>query len=178
MYCPKCGSLDKDEVLYCRGCGADLASVRTALEPSNRGSAVDSNAHLSTRQLRRLRRRGLDGTESPLTLATRAIDLQSSGVRGLLLGGGFAFITYMIYLSPPIGGIFWLLPLGPAFLFFSAALSRFIQAAMIKKLLSQSPQPDSLPDAQPDLIKPTRSIYQTDDLAPHSITDATTRHLS
>ena len=154
-------------------------SVRSSLEWLDRGLETHINAHLSKRQLRRMRRRGLDGTETPLTLATRAIDLQSSGVRDLILGGGFSLITYLIYQNPPVGGIFWLFPLGLTFLFFSAALSRFIQAGMIKKLIrATDQQPASLPDTQPEYLQPPRSFYETDELAqPRSVTDATTRHL-
>ena len=153
-------------------------SVRSSLEWLDRGLETHINAHLSKRQLRRMRRRGLDGTETPLTLATRAIDLQSSGVRGLILGGGFSLITYLVYQNPPVGGIFWLFPLGLTFLFFSAALSRFIQAGMIKKLIRTGQQPPALTDAKQDYLQPPRSIYETDELAqPRSVTDATTRHL-
>ena len=153
-------------------------SVRSSLEWLDRGLETHINAHLSKRQLRRMRRRGLDGTETPLTLATRAIDLQSSGVRGLILGGGFSLITYLVYQNPPVGGIFWLFPLGLTFLFFSAALSRFIQAGMIKKLLREPKQTPALTDTRPEYLQPPRSIYETDDLLqPSSVTDSTTRHL-
>ena len=177
MFCPKCGSENGDEVIYCRACGIDLAAVRGAL--LGPGQALSSSSvYLTPRQVRRLRRRGLNGTEAPLTIAERAIDLQSSGIRGLFLGGGFALITYLVYQNPPVGGIFWLLPLAFTFLFFSATLSRFIQAGMIKKLIRTGQQPPALTDAKQDYIQPPRSIYETDELAqPRSITDATTRHL-
>jgi hypothetical protein len=135
------------------------------------------NVQLSERQMRRMRRRGIDGAETPLTLATRAIDMQSSAIRGLILSGGFAFITYLIYQNPPVGGIFWLLPLAFTFFFFSATLSRFIQASMIKKLVNSNAQPAALHDRDSHYIQPPRSIYETDDLQPRSVTDATTRHL-
>jgi hypothetical protein len=180
MFCPKCALQNGDEVIYCRGCGVDLASVRTILGASDRSMIASPKVHLSKRQLRRMRRRGIDvngGSETPLTLATRAIEMQSSAIRGLFLSGGFAFITYLIYQNPPVGGIFWLLPLAFTFFFFSATLSRFIQASMIKKLVNSNAQPAALPDREPDYIQPPRSIYETADLQPRSVTDATTRHL-
>ena len=177
MYCPKCGSENGDEVIYCRGCGVDLASVRTVLHGAEQAVIASPRAQLSERQLRRLRKRGFGGAETPLALSERVIELQSSAIRGVILGGGLAFITYLIYQNPPVGGIFWLLFLGLTFLFFSAAVSRFIQASMIKKLLREAPQPAALPDTQPDYVQPPRSIYETDDLQPRSVTDATTRHL-
>jgi hypothetical protein len=177
MYCPKCGSENGDEVIYCRACGVDLAIVRGALEDPQRGIA-GASGYISDRQLRRMRRRGLDGTETPLTLARRVIDLQSSGVRGLLLAVFFAFLTALFYPSPPIGGIFWMLMPALSALFLAASVSRFAHAGMIKKLIRAGHQAPSLPDAQPDYVQPPRSIYETDELAqPRSVTDATTRHL-
>lgn len=32
MFCPKCGTQNKDDQKFCRGCGQSLAAVRTALE--------------------------------------------------------------------------------------------------------------------------------------------------
>lgn len=32
MFCPKCGTQNKDEQKFCRGCGQSLVAVRTALE--------------------------------------------------------------------------------------------------------------------------------------------------
>ncbi|MEO5858747.1 MAG: hypothetical protein ABIR33_07345 [Pyrinomonadaceae bacterium] len=194
MFCPKCALQNGDEVLYCRGCGADLASVRTILEASARGSTTSPKVHLSDRQLRRMRRRGIDGSETPLTLAERAIEMQSGAIRGLILSGGFAFITYLIYQNPPVGGIFWLLPLAFTIFFFAATLSRFLQASMIKKLLRQTEEPSNLTDVRQEYLEPGQkgerpqlwsvppaSIYETDELEksahPESITDATTRHL-
>ena len=99
--------------------------------------------------------------------------MQSNGIRGLFLSGGFAFITYLIYQNPPVGGIFWLLPLAFTFFFLSTTLSRFVQAGMIKKLLRETAQPAALPDREPDYLQPPRSIYETDELAqPRSVTDA------
>lgn len=178
MYCPKCALQNGDDVIYCRGCGVDLASVRTILVASDRSVVRPPSKQLSERQLRRMRRRGIDGTETSLTLAERAIDMQSKAIRGLFLTGGFAFITYLIYQNPPVGGIFWLLPLAFTFFFFSTTLSRFVQSSMIKKLLRETTQPAEMPERQPEYLQPSRSMYETDELAqPSSITDATTRHL-
>lgn len=174
MYCPKCALQNGDEVMYCRGCGVDLGSVRESLVKS---AGPDMSAHFSERRLRRMKRRGIDATATPLTLASRAIDLQSGGVRAGMVFAGFAFVTAIIYSRPPIGGIFWLLWLIPTFIFFATSVSRFVQAAMIKKLLRETAQPSALPDTQPDYLQSPRSIYETDDLQPRSVTDATTRHL-
>ncbi|MEQ1762162.1 MAG: zinc ribbon domain-containing protein [Pyrinomonadaceae bacterium] len=177
MYCPKCGSQNGEDVIYCRGCGVDVASVRTILEASDRSLTASPQLHLSERQLRRMRRRGIDGAETPMTLAARKIELQSGAVRSGLIGGGFAFLTYVVYSRPPVDGIFWLFFAAITFFCFAATVSRFVQASMIGKLLRDTAQPAALPDTQPDYLQPPRSIYETDDLQPRSVTDATTRHL-
>jgi hypothetical protein len=174
MYCPKCALQNGDEVLYCRGCGVDLASVRQSLK---KPAASDLSVHFSDRQLRRMKRRGIDADTTPISLAARAFDLQSGGVRAGILGIGFAIVTAVIYSNPPVGGIFWLLWLIPTFIFFATSVSRFVQAGMIKKLLRSTGQPAEMPDTQPNYLQPPRSIYETDDLQPRSVTDATTRHL-
>lgn len=174
MYCPKCGLQNGDEVLYCRGCGVDLAPVRQSVTLA---AAPDMSANLSERQLRRMKRRGIGEGVTPLALESRAIDLQSGGMRAGLMAAGFGIATFFIYARPPVGGIFWLFFLIPTFVFLATSVSRFVQAAMIKKLLRSTEQPAALPDKQPDYIQPPRSIYETDDLHPQSVTDATTRHL-
>ena len=175
MYCPKCGSQNGDDVLYCRGCGVDLGAVRGSLV---KAAGHDLSAHFSDRQLRRMQARGIDENVTPLALESRAIDLRSGGVRSLIVAAGFAFVTAIIYSRPPVDGIFWLFWLVPTFIFFATSLSRFVQAGMIKKLLRATPRQAALPEAQPDYIQPRRSIYETDELAqPRSVTDATTRHL-
>ena len=44
MYCPTCGSEERQLSQYCRACGTDLRSVRTTLE---RGDAVTASAVLA-----------------------------------------------------------------------------------------------------------------------------------
>lgn len=177
MYCPKCALQNGDDVIYCRGCGVDLASVRAIVEAPKRSLAASPQMHLTDRQLRRMNRRG-DGSEvTPLALSQRAILLQGGGVRTLLLSAGFGVVTAMVYSLPPVGGAFWLVWLIPTFVLFALSVSRFFQAAMIKKLLRETAQPAALPDTQADYLQPPRSIYETDDLEPRSVTDATTRNL-
>ena len=123
MFCPRCGSGNGDEVIFCRGCGLDLVEVRVAIVPSGAHPARGFVERSVARQNRRLRRYGIDGTEDSLTLEEKAIELNSRGLLGLLLGGGFSVFSYFIYSAPPIGGIFWMLPVAFSIFFFSNSLT-------------------------------------------------------
>jgi hypothetical protein len=117
----------------------------------------------------------LPGTRA---LPEKYIELNGSGIRGVLIGLGFAFISWVVYTIPPGHGIVWTLFLAFAFFFLGTGISRLIQARGIKAL-SERDAPAALPPAQTAYINPTRSIYQTDDLAasPPSVTENTTTHL-
>lgn len=182
MFCPRCGSGNGDEVIFCRSCGLDLVEVRVAIAPvaqtavSVRPRASD---RIAERRQRRLRRIGVDGTEDALTLEEKAIELNSRALMGLLIGGGFSVLSYVIYGAPPIGGVFWMIPVAFAIFFLSTAVARFSQASALRRLAARSAAPAALPERDDRYIKPARSLYETDGLAqPHSVTDATTRHLS
>lgn len=182
MYCPRCGSGNGDEVIFCRGCGLDLVEVRVAIGPgAGKALAAKSNwaDQLSERQHRRMMRRGMVGDESPLTLEEKAIAIQSRALMGTLVGGGFAVLSYFIYLSPPVGGIFWMFPVAFAIFFLGASIGRFAQASALKKLARRHAAELPAPRSAQEYQKPARSIYETDELPaqPHSITDPTTRHL-
>ena len=151
MYCPKCGSQNVDRSKFCRGCGADLEVVTAALEGKK--------------------------PKSSTSLAEKAIALNSRGIRGVLGGIGFLFVAAVIWSRPPYDGIFWLLPLTFAFIFVSTSVSRFVQARGLKALAVKD-EYAALPPGQMDYAKPLRSIYETDDLVPASVTEHTTTNLS
>jgi hypothetical protein len=167
-------------VIFCRGCGLDLVEVRVAVGPgaekalAARASAPDG---LAKRRRDRLRRIGIDGTEDALTLEEKAIEVNSRALMGFLVGGGFSILSYFIYMSPPIGGAFWMLPVAFAIFFLSAATARVTQARSLRQLARRNAA--SLPAPADGYSKPARSIYETDELPaqPQSVTDATTRHL-
>jgi hypothetical protein len=151
MFCPKCASQNSDETKYCRGCGADLSGVLTAIE----GRAPDVSA-----------------------LDERHIDLFSSGLRGVLIGSGFFLVSVLaIALSLKLA-VLTFFGLAFASFFIGTGVARLVQARALRRLRQPKPNPE-LTSAQTEYIKPSRSIYETDDLvgSPRSITEHTTTHL-
>lgn len=151
MFCPKCGSQNTDGTKFCRGCGADLSNVLAVVD----GKLPDERA-----------------------LSEKHIELFSGGVRGLMIGVGFLIVSgaaFAISARLSVMGLFFL-----AFALYAlgTGISRIIQARGIKAL-NRANEPASLTSAQTEYIKPTRSIYETDDLVrqPLSITERTTTHL-
>lgn len=177
MFCPRCGLANGDEVIFCRGCGLDLVEVRVAIVPDKLEPHMPAGLSQKLAERRRIRRSGADETDSPLALEERSIGLAARGLMNVLVAAGLGYVTLMVYSRPPVDGIFWLLPLLFTIIFASSALGRFVQAATLRSLARRHREPAALPQPRQDPITPTRSPYQTDNLQPHSVTDATTRHL-
>ena len=148
MFCPKCGSQSVETSKFCRGCGADVGDV-TALVAGKPARA----------------------------LAEKHIELYSGGLRGLLLGIGFLIVSVLAYTLSERGLTFSLFALTFAFAMLATGISRFVQARALKALDTQD-APAALPPGQMDYIKPQRSMYETDDLVPASVTEHTTTNLS
>lgn len=161
MFCPKCGLQNADNTKFCRSCGADLSNVLAVVEGRLSDRPAESENHN---------------------------DLYSSGIRNLLLGIGFFIIAILLFTIPG-DTFFWLLMLFPAFSLIASGISRIVKAnGMKSKNNADVIQPNSfpptpsnpaLPPIQTEYIKPSKSIYETDDLAgqPLSVTERTTRQL-
>jgi hypothetical protein len=151
MFCPKCGLQNADEIKFCRACGADLSNVL---------AVVDGKSH------------------SAPALTEKYIDLLGSGLRGVLIGIGFLIVSSASFAISMRFAVLGLFLLAIASFFVGTGISRLIQAKAIKAL-NKGNEPPALPSAQTDYIKPTKSIYETEDLTalPFSVTDHTTRQL-
>ncbi len=154
MFCPKCGSQNADDTKFCRGCGADLSHVTAALQ----GKLRDD-----------------------LPLAEKHIHLFSSGLRGLIIGVGLLVVAGVgVSISSRLG-VLVLFALAFGFFFLGTGISRLVQGRAIKRLRSpksSEPTPE-LSAGNAEYIKPSRSVYETDDLVttPRSVTEHTTTHL-
>ena len=154
MFCPKCGSQNSDETKYCRGCGADLGGVHTALE--GRSHAVSA-------------------------IAERHIDVFSSGLRGLLIGLGLLIVSGVAFGTSTRTAVLGIFALAFGFYFLGTGVARLVQARALKRLREPKsvPAKPALSPGQTEYVKPAQSMYRTEDLVtrPQSVTEHTTTHL-
>ncbi len=154
MFCPKCGSQNADGTKFCRGCGADVSNVLAVV----------------------------DGKPTALpALAEKHIELYASGLRGLIVGIGFFLVAGLAFAMSMRFAVLGIFALFFASFFLGTGIARLFQARALRRLRepdAEEPHP-SLPSGEPDYIKPSRSIYETDDLVetPRSVTEHTTTHL-
>jgi zinc ribbon protein len=154
MFCPKCGLRNTDETKFCRGCGENLPVGGTQSPPVRKEESSD------------------------IALAEKHIDLNSSGLRGVISGAGFLIVAGTAFGISERLAVLGVFMLAFAVFFLGTGISRLIQAKGIKALIKRD-EPAALPSVQTEYIQPQRSIYETDDLVgiPPSVTDSTTRHL-
>lgn len=148
MFCPKCGSQNIEQSKFCRGCGADLGPVAALVA----------------------------GKAPARVTAERHIELKSQAVRGLVLGSGFFLVSALAFALSTRGLTFSLFALAFAFVFLSSGIARLVQARGLREL-AQANDPPAIAPGQTEFPKPLRSLYETDDLAPISVTEHTTKHL-
>ena len=161
MFCPKCGLQNSDDTKFCRSCGVDLGNVLAVIE----GRTPDC-----------------------LPQSKQYNDLFSSGIRNLILGFGFSFISILLLFNIP-GTFYWLLVMTLAIALLASGITRIVKAdgKEPKKTADVTP-PNSLPATgsnpalppiRSEYIKPAKPIYEASDLAgqPGSVTEATTRQL-
>ena len=161
MFCPKCGLENGDETKFCRGCGANLGGVLASVDGKSKPAITT-----------------FDDSGKPLrSLDERAIILQSRAVRGaittvaLLLGSGL-----LLFVGPPTG-ILWVVLLVLGLIVLAGTIARATQSSGYKKLAAQ--QRSELGQNRQEFLRPSRSIYDTDDLTPpFSVTERTTNLLS
>ncbi|HMS41146.1 MAG TPA: zinc ribbon domain-containing protein [Pyrinomonadaceae bacterium] len=164
MFCPKCATENPDNGKFCRSCGADLSNVLAVVE----GSFLVENAASSE--------------NSPA-------ELYSTSIRNIILGLGFLLAGFLLFTIPPREGVFWLLMMIPGFFLLASGISRWIKADALKKersirvnvpqqpIFAETQPKKELPPTQTDYVKPQKSIYETEDLMPQSVTEETTRQL-
>lgn len=161
MFCPKCGIQNPENGKFCRSCGTDLANVSDVL--TGKLQITDGCTN----------RRG-----RPITL--------ESAITKLFMGIAFLVVSIVLGVSG-MGRGWWFWMLIPAFMFIGGGIAQYVQIRSTgqnnsgsfvadQNSLSGSIPNTALPPPQTSFVAP-ESRYKTGDLAPHSVTDSTTRHL-
>lgn len=165
MFCPKCGTQNPDNSLFCRSCGANLSKVLALV-----------NGEITS----------LENVESENSFA----NLRSTGIRNTILGAGFLVVSIFLK-SMPGDSSFWLFFMIAAVSLLASGVSRIIKAEALtdpqlskinstlqKNSLPASTNPKELSENAPDYVK-TTSLFKTNELPPQplSVTEGTTRNL-
>jgi hypothetical protein len=176
MFCPKCGTQNPETGKFCRSCGSDLAVVSEAL--TGRAGLIPEIVGDDSRAAQRhLRRNDPD-------------EAWSAGARQSILGIGFFIISMVLFFTNVAGGSgWWWAMLFPGFSLLATGIGSIVRARRLeqrqqavlgvgsRQSFGGYSDPASLPASNPDYV-PVGSPYNTGDLAPPSVTDGTTRHLS
>src|SRR5215207_9248937 len=156
MFCPKCGSQNSNETKFCRGCGADLSSVLALVE-------------------------GREIASVP-AYAEKHIALFSSALRGLITGFGFLLVGAIALGISTRLAVLTIFAFAFATFFIGGGVARLFHAKALKRLGTSKVNERStltLSPGEPEYIRPSRSIYETEDLVtPRSVTERTTTHLT
>lgn len=152
---------NSDDTKFCRSCGVDLGNVLAVIEGRTPDRVPQSQQYNN---------------------------IFSSGIRNLILGFGFSFVSILLLINIP-GTFYWLLVMISAILLLASGITRLVKADGMKpKKTANVTPPNSLPATgsnpalppiQSEYIKPSKPIYESSDLAGQlvSVTEATTRQL-
>lgn len=180
MFCPQCGSTQPDELNFCKACGANLQSVRTALVTGAPGGKDDFDwkrtwlAEAMMTQAEKDRRRGLTpemkrrrGIKAGIITASAGVSLSvvlSVLMEGIIISGRISDLAAEILSRVWIVGLIPLL-IGLALIVNGVFISKKGEPETAD---SASPEPSELPAANTNELPPAM---------PFSVTDSTTRHL-
>jgi hypothetical protein len=158
MYCPKCKAENRDDIKYCRVCGANLALIQQAL--SGQLPLASTGKH------------GKHKDKNDAPTMENAIQ---NGFGGL----GFIFVSIAILFYAPAGRIWWFWMLIPAFGYLGKAASQYFS---VKQQQQNVQQTNQLPQYQQPAIAPPPTPVNfgprnTGEIVepPPSVTESTTK---
>lgn len=171
MYCPKCGSENRDDnSKFCRICGADISLVPKAMS----GNLPEAE---SRRRGRHARKREKGGHAN-----------LSEGITNLFTGVGFLFVAFALARFVVWAGSWWFWMLIPAFGLIGKGIAEIVAAkqemanreieAQSRASTDQIISQDTRPVMPPQSDRPQMRAPNTGDLEPPpSVTENTTRQL-
>ena len=155
MFCPKCATQNLEGASFCRGCGANISLVPSAMT----GQVVQPTPPEEIEDFhgRRRRRRQKDVT-------------LDQSFKNIFMG--FAFLVIAIALSRTIGAGWWFWRLLPAFSMTGTGLAQYIRVRE-RERRAESLAPPPMGQTFPEQSRPPGELR-----APvGSVTEGTTRHL-
>jgi hypothetical protein len=198
MFCPSCGSEERQLSQYCRGCGTDLRIVRTSLE---RPDAITASAISAREQISRAVAEKISQLKSAKDLAKVAEDVLPyvekfiespaekrlrrvrAGVITAAIGFGITFISFLMTMAAKD---FFPLIL-PGFITFMIGIGVIINGFIFTVPRKELPG-DGYNDFAKNVLGNSGSVYEapagpTNELGPArvqtpSITEHTTHHLN
>ena len=187
MFCPQCGSTQPDELNFCKACGANLQSVRTALvtgapggkdkfdwnktwlaemmmssEESARRTAEIERLHGKTAEVKRR-------NEIKAGVITASVGVSLTLVLSVIMEA-IVINGRLSDLAADILSRVWIVGLIPIFV----GLALIVNGVFISK--KGAPAPSNAQEPEPDQL-PAVDTNELPPAMPFSVTDNTTRHL-
>lgn len=162
MYCPKCSEPNRDDIKFCRKCGANLEMVKDALT----GRLPQAS------------------TATPAQHGDKHAPSMEHAIQKIFAGLGFIFVAFACLFFAPAGKIWWFWMFIPAFGSLGKGVAEYYgvknrqqQSAPHTNQLPQYQQP---PYQQPAIPPPPASVdyrpRNTGEMAqPPSVTESTTK---
>src|SRR5438132_3163832 len=150
MFCPKCATQNIEGAHFCRVCGANISLIPQALSGQLPQMTEESGRHSH-----RLR---------------RGKPTMEDGIRQLMTGFGFLFVSLAIAEYAPAGRVWWFWLLIPAFTLLGKGISEIMRAKnnrlevsasqTAKSIASVSPMGNLPPRNTAELMPPVPSVTE------------------
>jgi hypothetical protein len=191
MYCPRCGSIQSDELKFCKACGANLYAVRKVVD----FRATDEKFDRSNSRVAKMLMSGEEAAKSQVnmdrdkgvTAATTRYEEIKDGILTSSVGLGIVAFLHILMagiirsgaVGPTVAEVLshvWAVGLIPLFIGIALILNGYFVSRKIVELTSR----DELPEldgreAEPHSLRPA----ETTEFVPSSfsVTEGTTKHL-
>lgn len=192
MYCPKCGSIQSEELKFCKLCGANLFAVRQVVDSRETDDSFDwsktwvaemfrSSDEIKRRKLEMERQAGITPEMKRVTEIKAGIITSSVGIglgvllfvlmQGLILGGNIS------QSAAELLSRLWIVGIIPLFVGLALIINGLVVSKRLVKL-SQRPTQNNLGEGagEPRSLNPS----DTNEFLPSrfSVTEGTTQHLN
>jgi len=194
MFCPRCGSIQSEDLKFCKVCGANLGAVRQAVETKETGEKIDRNqpwfAEMAISDAESKRRKEELDHWRGITPEVRRYNEIKGGVITGSVGLGFAiFLNVFMHglilsgsVSPQTAEILsrlWVAGVIPLLIGMALIINGVFVSKRLAEIVRQAAQTDSSLEEKGTNPLELRSGDTTEFISPgFSVTEETTKHLS